>query len=577
MSADQNDLWVFRDARKTVSRSSLLGDLHSALRRLFDDPQNRQLYYNALIQTGELESALADSNSESTESLTDLTDALAFAAFGGGLDKVKQLANALDHIACPNQLIASPSEGFAYYALNPLDIATPAQESVAPHRPAAVIGIRSIGTTLSAVATAALISNGYRAARITVRPEGDPYDRVLRFTPPQSDWIKRLKENGAQFLVVDEGPGRSGSTFLSVGEALISSGIPAEDIMLLGSREPDLNTLCAQEAVSRWKKFKFRTFSPDNSNGFRDCTYIGGGEWRRHFLPRESSWPACWPQMERLKFLSQDRSQLFKFDGLGPVGDAVRNRAHALAAAGFGCVIEDAGDGFSRYPVIDGRSLHSSNISAAILERIARYCAFRSAEFHVEHGTPEPLAEMLRVNLLREFEWEIDFDPELLRPQNMVVVDGCMNPHEWLGTANGRLLKTDGAAHGDDHFFPGPTDIAWDIAGAAVEWDLHPDALDFLLSRYRLLTGEDLRQRLPIFLITYAVFRLAWCKMALPTVAGTAEEFRLAQEYRYYRKQIETQLPQGIDAVRKDLRTTPRRDKSGINASQAQRVIQSVP
>lgn len=268
---------------------------------------------------------------------------------------------------------------------------------------------------------------------------------------------------------------------------------------------------------------------------------------------------------------------MFKFDGLGPAGDAVRNRAHALAAAGFGCAIEDAGDGFSRYPVIDGRSLCFNDVSENIIEQIARYCVFRFAEFRAEHGTPEPLAEMLRVNLLREFEWEIDFDPELLRPQNMVVVDGRMNPHEWLGTANGRLLKTDGAAHGDDHFFPGPTDIAWDIAGAGVEWDLHPDALDFLLSRYRLLTGEDLRQRLPIFLITYAVFRLAWCKMALPTVAGTAEEFRLAQEYRYYREQIETQLPQEIDAVRKDLRTTPRRDKSGINASQAQRGIQSVP
>jgi hypothetical protein len=577
MSADQNDLWVFRDARKTISRISVLGDLHSALQRLFDDPQNRHLYYNALIQAGELESALADSNSESTESVADLTDALAFAAFGGGLYKVKQLANALDHIACPNQLITSPSEGFAYYALNPLDIAKPAQESVAPHRPTAVIGIRSIGTTLSAVATAALISNGYRAARITVRPEGDPYDRVLRFTPPQSDWIKKLKENAAQFLVVDEGPGRSGSTFLSVGEALVSFGIATEDIVLLGSREPDLKTLCAQEAASRWKKFEFRTFSPDTCNGFRDCTYIGGGEWRKHFLSAESSWPACWPQMERLKFLSQDRSQLFKFDGLGPAGDAVRNRAHALAAAGFGCAIEDVGEGFSRYAVIDGSSLHFSNISAAILERIARYCAFRSAEFHVEHGTPEPLAEMLRVNLLREFEWEIDFDPELLRPQNMVVVDGRMNPHEWLFTANGRLLKTDGATHGDDHFFPGLTDIAWDIAGTAVEWNLHPDALDFLLSRYRLLTGEDLRQRLPIFLITYAVFRLAWCKMALPTVAGTGEEFRLAQEYRHYRQQIETQLAHGIDALRRDFRTTQRRDKSGINACQAQRGIQSVP
>jgi hypothetical protein len=577
MSADQNDLWVFRDARKTISRISVLGDLHSALQRLFDDPQNRHLYYNALIQAGELESALADSDSESTESLADLTDALAFAAFRGSLDKVKQLANALDHIACPNQLITSPSEGFAYYALNPLDIAKPAQESVAPHRPAAVIGIRSIGTTLSAVATAALISNGYRAARITVRPEGDPYDRVLRFTPPQSAWIKKLKENAAQFLVVDEGPGRSGSTFLSVGEALISSGIAAEDIVLLGSREPDLNTLCAQEAASRWKKFEFRTFSADTCNGFRDCTYIGGGEWRKHFLSAESSWPACWPQMERLKFLSQDRSQLFKFDGLGPAGDAVRNRAHALAAAGFGCAIEDVGEGFSRYAVIDGSSLHFSNISAAILERIAQYCAFRSAEFHVEHGTPEPLAEMLRVNLLREFEWEIDFDPELLRPQNMVVVDGRMNPHEWLFTANGRLLKTDGATHGDDHFFPGLTDIAWDIAGAAVEWNLDSHALEFLLSRYRLLTGEDLHQSLQVFLLAYSVFRLAWCKMALPSVRGTAEEFCLTLAYRYYREHIETQLPQGIDAVRRDFRTTPRRDKSGINACQAQRGIQSVP
>jgi hypothetical protein len=569
MSADQNDLWIFRDARKTASRSSLLCSLHFALRQLFDEPQNPQLYYNALIQAGELESALADSNSESTENLAELTDALAIAAFGGGLDNVKQLANHLDQIAGPNQLTTSPSEGFAYYALNPLDIAKAAQESVGPERPAAVIGIRSIGTTLSAVARAALISNGHRAKRISVRPEGDPYDRVLLFTVQQSDWIKELKEISAQFLVVDEGPGRSGSTFLSVGEALVSSGIAAEDILLLGSREPDLNTLCAQQAASRWKKFKFRTFPPDTRNAFRDCTYIGGGEWRRHFLLGESSWPACWPQMERLKFLSQDRSQLFKFDGLGPVGYAVRNRARALAAAGFGCAIQDAGDGFSRYPVIDARSLHSSDVSASILERIARYCAFRSAEFRVEHGTPEPLAEMLPVNLVREFQAEIDFDPELLRPQNMVVVDGRMNPHEWLGTEDGRLLKTDGATHGDDHFFPGPTDIAWDIAGTAVEWGLGPDALNFLLSRYRLLTGEDLRQRLQIFLITYVVFRLAWCKMALPTVAGTAEEVLLAQTYRYYRGHIETQLAQGIDALPKDFQTTLGRDKSGINTCQA--------
>src|SRR5947199_10396508 len=108
---------------------------------------------------------------------------------------------------------------------------------------------------------------------------------------------------------------------------------------------------------------QFRAFHPDTCNGFRDCTYIGGGEWRKHFLSRESSWPTCWPQMESLKFLSQDRSQLFKFDGLGRVGDAVRNRARSLAAAGFGCSIEGQGGRFCSYSVLVGRSLTCNGVS----------------------------------------------------------------------------------------------------------------------------------------------------------------------------------------------------------------------
>src|SRR5207244_12979877 len=129
------------------------------------------------------------------------------------------LVNALCHMSSSNSLTTSPAEGCAYYALNRLDIYKPVQQRVALDRQAAVIGIRSIGTTMSAVATAAIISNGHRAERITVRPEGDPYNRALLFTAQQSDWIKKLKEVSALFLVVDEGPGRSGSTFLSVAEA----------------------------------------------------------------------------------------------------------------------------------------------------------------------------------------------------------------------------------------------------------------------------------------------------------------------------------------------------------------------
>ena len=39
--------------------------------------------------------------------------------------------------------------------------------------------------------------------------------------------------------------------------------------------------------------------------------------------------------MERLKFLSPDRRQFFKFEGMGPLGSEVRSRAFVLAAAGF--------------------------------------------------------------------------------------------------------------------------------------------------------------------------------------------------------------------------------------------------
>jgi hypothetical protein len=57
-----------------------------------------------------------------------------------------------------------------------------------------------------------------------------------------------------------------------------------------------------------------------------------------------------------------------------------------------------------------------------------------------------------------------------------VELDGRMLPHEWLITEAG-YKKTDALDHHDDHFFPGAQDIAWDLAGAAVEFRMSPDAL----------------------------------------------------------------------------------------------------
>ena len=56
-----------------------------------------------------------------------------------------------------------------------------------------------------------------------------------------------------------------------------------------------------------------------------------------------------------------------------------------------------------------------------------------------------------------------------------------MQPHEWIRTTSG-WIKTDALDHHNDHLLPGNQDIAWDIAGAAVEFGLRPE-----LSRTRYL------------------------------------------------------------------------------------------
>ena len=115
-------------------------------------------------------------------------------------------------------------EGFAYYALHPRKVAM-LLDTLELKSPVAVLGIRSIGVTLSAVACAALRLRGIECRRFTVRPTGHPYNRLLELKPEFRDWLAHARDAG--FLVVDEGPGISGSSFLAVAEALVNCGVEA--------------------------------------------------------------------------------------------------------------------------------------------------------------------------------------------------------------------------------------------------------------------------------------------------------------------------------------------------------------
>jgi hypothetical protein len=533
-------LWIFRDGKKTVFSRDAIAALENSVRSA--SAGNSEAALDSLIQAGELESALADVDSPAAAVFADITGNLA-GCFLGDRQQISEARRSLTELApesVPTQLTVSPPEGFAFYALSPLDFAIGLTLPIHADDLWAVIGIRSIGTTLSALARASLQKRGCRARRITVRPTGHPFDRVTHLDSNERFWVHGMIQREAHFLIVDEGPGMSGSSFLSVAEALEREGVRNEQIYLVGSRDPDVQSLRAPDAARRWRRYHWQCVTSRFYEKFRGFRFFGADDWRaRHFSEHE--WPACWTQMERLKFLSAREDTLYKFEGLGRFGREVRARSKRLAEAGFGATPENAGEGMSAYPYIVGRPLCPTGLTPEILDRIAKYCAYRRS-FHVAGSARQQLPEMLAFNLEQEFGVSAVFDLELLVCGCPIVADGRMQTHEWMRALDGRLIKLDSSTHGDDHFFPGPTDIAWDLAGAIVEWRMNRDATEHLVRNYRRLAGDDPGSRLPTYLLAYSVFRMGYCKMAAEAEKGTAEAGRLERSYRHYRQLVENEL-----------------------------------
>src|SRR3954453_21950736 len=61
-----------------------------------------------------------------------------------------------------------------------------------------------------------------------------------------------------------------------------------------------------------------------------------------------------------------------------------------------------------------------------------------------------------------------------------VLTDNRMHAWEWLVTPEGRILKADALDHHRGNDLVGPQDVAWDLAGAAVELELDEDGLERL-------------------------------------------------------------------------------------------------
>jgi len=547
-------MYVFRDGRRRVAGRELVSALLASLRRLCDCAAGDEVI-PALIRAGELESALADSPDCSPQLLSAATVALD--AVSESLvtrlpiaDRERIIAE-LCAVEPPASLTTSPLEGFAYYALHPMTYAALA-ESLPGDGPTGVIGIRSIGCVLSAVVLAALRKRGFVAHRTTVRPVGHPFDRRVVLDERQEQWLAPLRQSAARFLVCDEGPGLSGSSMLATGEALVGAGVEPGQITFLCSRPADPEKLCAHDAARRWQRFRALVVGP--SPAPQDAAHwIGAGAWRNHPLMngnRNAAPPLAWATMERSKFVSRDQRALYKFEGFGHYGERVRHNAKLAAGCGFAPrVMESPASarlGYAEYEFASARHATAADMSHPLLLHLAEYCAVRERDFRAspvsDLANPDmTLAGMCTANAKFLFGIDADFTSRLPldRP---VLSDSRMAPHEWLITQEGKFLKTDGASHGDDHFFPGPCDIAWDLAGTIVEWNLSRQATDLFCEHYRRLSGDDPAARLLGHILAYALFRAGYCQMAAESLAGDPEQAGLERAHAHYARLAERQL-----------------------------------
>jgi hypothetical protein len=543
------NMYVFRDGRRAVSGSELLSSLRAALDswRHAPDDDAQDCALQSLIAAGELECALADSThicSNSCDFIPVVTEALACAFLSGERHSLSSILRQTEKIFVASSYEVSVQEGFAYYALHPRKITT-LLDTLSMKPQMAVLGIRSIGVTLSAVACASLRLRGIDCQRITVRPTGHPYDRKLELTPELCEWIDRSREAG--FLIVDEGPGISGSSFLAVAEALVACGVENERIHMIGSRAVDPATLRAENAANRWARYHFHVMQSDPLPPAGAGESLSGGSWRRHFNCGDLPVPGSWAQLEPAKFLAPERS-IFKFEGFGHYGETIGNRAKLLAASGFTPRFLGNYSGFGQYELVPGRMLDLGDRSPEVLERMADYLALRSTVFATDAPQTPELERMLQWNWELEFEEKLSIDDSQLHPVRTVICDGRMMPHEWLRTVSGELLKLDAGSHGDNHYFPGPCDIAWDVAGVIVEWELRGEECDRFVREYESRSGDAIAQRLSPYLLAYTIFSLGWSKMAALAMQGEYDEALLERGYLRYRK-IAIGLRQNLTSV----------------------------
>ncbi|HET8648589.1 MAG TPA: hypothetical protein VFL95_00995 [Gemmatimonadales bacterium] len=569
-----------RDSRRIDPRAALRS-LAQQVDRWRTDPPDHDAVTAALIDFGMIEAAVADAIAPEQDAIHPLARAMRQVArltghvfwhsCHGDAERLAlwsaslrcELRDLLTQ-ALPEQAQTTIPEGYAWYAIHPESYLRAALDFVRTERPdsAVCLGIRSIGTGLSAVVEAALRESGIDAASYTVRPRGHPFDRRPRLAPglarTLAAWPQRFH------LIVDEGPGISGSSMAGTAQCLIQLGVPEERIVFLPSWYTDGRHLRSELARVRWTRHRqyVSHYSPlcaaprRPGNQGSQCLELSAGQWRPMLIGSCEQFPAVQPQHERVKYLIRDGSHsvLRKFSGLGRFGEPLLERARQLHAAGFTPEPLGLSDGFLATRWVSGVPCTAGDAAdPALFDTVIRYLAFLHGECL---GQPTinigSLREMIRTNVAEGLgnEWteRLERQPIFRSPpasDRVTAIDGRMMPHEWI-RSGGRYVKSDALDHHADHFMPGCQDIAWDLAGFAVEFRLSRGARYALTRRFARTTDRagatDLTARLRFYTLAYLAFRLGYVTLAMESLGDAAELARFRADAERYADLLKGEL-----------------------------------
>jgi hypothetical protein len=528
-------------------------DPRALLRQLLDRAADRsEPLTTLLLDAGELAQGLVDSDFEAA-AIDDWTPlvasatALVHAAAATFVAREHPLASSrisLDHAALPERVTISLPEGFAFYDVHPEDWACAA--ACFRTLRTRVIGIRTIGLTLGAVVAAAAESERF----VSVRPTGHPFDRMITVSS-QLERVLLEDDTGVVYLVVDEGPGLSGSSFASVARWLRARGIAPERTVFMPSHAGQPGAHASTEVRQIWATT--RRVVPAKPRVL-DGEDFGGGKWRR-VLYGDDPWPPANPQQERRKILRCDQGTpcLAKFAGLGRYGAEKFALAQTLAANGWTPRPLALANGYLTSEWLhDALPLDHPRAQSdrpTLIRRVGAYIAFRSRNFPARDCPGASVETLFRVLLsnckgLPLSAWEHSLG-ELAHGLAPCRTDNRMHRWEWLVTANGTIRKCDAVDHHATHDLVGAQDPLWDLVGARHELALDDAEFSALHEHVaHQLNRRWTRLQVEFFSAAYLAFQYGAATLASQT-APADDAMRLGREARRYARALTTIAPSG--------------------------------